>query len=190
MDTAHARVTQTAELRNSFDAMGSDPHSDRPDFRVTVVHTTTEGTITALRAAATLAAGLGAELALLATEEVPLQFPLDKLPIPVDLLERRLYDLVCDSGIRESEVLIQLLFCRDKYVCLRRFLRPRSLVVVGRSKHWRSRRNRQLEHFLSYLGHQVVLVVSPQTTHSWRDWDWETFLIRVFANLSARRIEV
>ena len=190
MKTVDNAADQTAELDDSFNGIGPGPNSKCHNFRVTVVHTTKNPTIAALRTAASLAAGLGAELALLSLEEVPVPLPLDNLPVPVELLEQRLYDMVCDAGIRESEVLIQLVFCRNKYASLRQTLAPRSLVVVGETNHSRSRRNRKLDKFLRNLGHDVVLVTSPRPKHFWCDWNWEAFLTRAFMNLGARRVEI
>jgi hypothetical protein len=158
--------------------------------RVTVVHTTTEGTIAALRAAADLAKDLGAEVVLLSAEEVPPQFRLDKLPVPVDLLERRLHRLVYASGIRGNEVVIQLLLCRKKFASLRRNLRPGSVVVMGENKHWWSRRSQKLQRFLKCLGHQVVFAASPRTKCFQRDWDREALVIRGLVTFGDRRTEI
>ena len=179
-----------SELRHSFGAIRSDPNLHRLPLRVTVVHTTTEGTIAALRTAADLAKGLGAEVVLLSAEEVPPQFPLDKLPVPVDLLERRLQTLVYASGIRGNEVVIQLLLCRNKFESLRRALRPGSVVVIAESKHWWSRRGQKLQQFLKCLGHQVVLVAVPRTKCLRHDWDWEALVIRGLVTWGSRRVEI
>lgn len=95
-----------------------------------------------------------------------------------------------DSGIREHEVAIQLLFCRDKYSALPRVLRPGSLVVIGESKRWWSRRSRKLQQFLKGLGHQVVPVASPRPRYLRRDWNWEILVMRALVNFGSRRIEV
>lgn len=54
---------------------------------MTVVHTSTQCTIAALRRAAVLANQLGAELTLLWAQEIPRQYALDDLPVPIELLE-------------------------------------------------------------------------------------------------------
>jgi hypothetical protein len=111
-----------------------------------------------LRTAAGLAADLGAQITLIATEVVPRQFPLHRPPVPVVFLERKLYRLVCEAGIVEEEVRIQLCLCRDQRDTLRKNLQPRSLVVVGGQKQWWLRRERNLKKFLTSLGHHVVFV--------------------------------
>jgi len=185
---------QTADHDPCFehpcDIVGCASNSGSSNLRVTVVHTTTEATIAALRTAARLAAGLGAQLVLLSAEEVPLQFTLDKLPVPVELLERHVQGFIHASGIRGHEVTIQLLLCRDKYSSLQWALRPGSLVVIGESKHWWSRGSGKLQQFLKGLGHQVVPVASPRPKCFRRDWDWEILLMRALVNFGSRRIEV
>jgi len=184
------RANHNAGLEHAFDRVGYASNSGSPNLRVTVVHTTAEATIAALRTAARLTAGLGAELVLLSAEEIPLQLALDRLPVPVELLERQLQGFVHASGIREHEVAIQLLLCRDKYSSLPRALRPGSLVVIGESKRWWSRRHGKLQQFLKDLGHQVVPVVSPRPKCFPRDWDWEILVMRALVNFGPRRIEV
>lgn len=188
--TVHQGGNPSPESQDLFGRIGCDLSVRRLPLRVTVVHTTIEGTIAALRAAAGLAKGLGAEVVLLSAEEVPLQFPLDKLPVPVDLLERRLHKLIYASGIRGNEVRVQLLLCRNKYASLRRTLRPGSLVVIAERKHWWSRRTGKLQQFLKDLGHQVVLVGNPRTECFRRDRDWEALVIRALVNFGGRRIEI
>ena len=160
------------------------------DLHVTVVFTTRQGTKAALRVAGSLAKDLGARIRLVVAEVVPFQLPLDRPPIAVDFLERQLCELVCASNIREGEVLIQLLLCRDEYECLRRMLPRRSLVVIGGEEHWWSRRTRKLERFLRHLGHHVIFISSSPTKAFWRDWDWQSFLIRPFANFGTGRTEI
>jgi len=152
---------QNAGFEHACGRVGCTSKSGSLNLCVTVVHTTAEATIAALRTAARLAAGLGAQLVLLSAEEIPLQLALDRLPVPVELLERQLQGFVHASGIRGHEVAIQLLLCRDKYSSLPRALRPGSLVMIGESKRWWSRQNRKLRQFLKGLGHQVVSVTSP-----------------------------
>ena len=122
-----------------------------------VVRTTAAETIAALKAAVRLAAGLGADISLLAIEEVPLHFPVERLAIPTTLIERRLKDLIADAGVREQEVLIQLLFCRNKHIGLQQALDPGDLIVIGASNAWWSRRRSHLEQFLIRLGVKVVV---------------------------------
>jgi hypothetical protein len=175
-------------LRYSDGNLGCCPDSERAPFRVTVVHTSTEGTIAALRTAAELATGLGAELALLWAEEIPCQYRLHDLPVPIEVLERQPQKIVYLSGIRESQVLTQLLLCRDKYTAIPHSLSSHSLVVIGKSAAWWSRPGKKLEMILREAGHQVVPVVAPRTSLFRGHWNWQILLIRLFMGLTARRV--
>lgn len=182
----------TSKSGDDFNAecLQSTESTSDDDLRVTVVFTTKEGTKAALRTAAKLAKDLGGRIRLVAPEVVPFQFPLDSPPIAVGFLERRLYELVCASDIREGEVLIQLLLCRDKCESLRRILPPCSLVVMGGEKHWWMTHPRKLERFLRHLGHQVIFISSSSTKPFWREWEWRLSLIRALANFPAGRTEL
>lgn len=79
-------ANDNADFEHVCGGVGCASNSGSLNLRVTVVHTTAEATIAALRTAARLAAGLGAELVLLSAEEVPLQFALAEIPVPVELL--------------------------------------------------------------------------------------------------------
>ena len=87
LDHKHDRVTV-------FPHSGVYPscfaHCEQTCLRVTVVHTSTQDTIAALKSAAALATELGAELTLLRAEEIPQQYALDDLPVPIETLERQL----------------------------------------------------------------------------------------------------
>jgi hypothetical protein len=132
-------------------------------FRVTVIFTTRPGTKAALRIAGHLAKGLGARVGLVVAYEVPVHLPLNKPPVPVEFLERHQIRLVSESAVRADEVNIEIFLCHDQRECLKRILRPGSLVVVGgRRCRWLSK-ERRLEQWLARLGHQVVFAeVEPR----------------------------
>lgn len=141
----------------------SEPAADLSDnltcqekMRVVVIATTPKSTVAALRTATCLATDLGAQITLLATESVPRQFPLQKPPVPVAFLERKLCGLIYEAGIMGKEVLIQLYLCRHQCEGLRTILRPHSLVIIGGHNGWWSRRERNLKEFLTSLGHRVI----------------------------------
>ena len=136
---------------------GAELGSDSPSMSVTVIETNGRGTIAALRAAEKLAANLGASIALVKAQIIPFEFPLEDPPVSIDFLQRQLYGLVREAGIDTEKVTIHLWLCRDKFVGLRKILRPRSLVVIGGRKRWWSR-EKALERFLSQRGHQVVFI--------------------------------
>jgi hypothetical protein len=129
-----------------------------PSLQVTVVYTTPEGTLAALKAAGTLAKDLGARVGLLVTEVVPFRLPLEQPRVSVDFLKRRQEALVSEAGIEEEEVRVRICVCRDRKNTLRQLLPPRSLVVLGGRNAWWHRRERKLESFLTRLGHHVIFV--------------------------------
>jgi hypothetical protein len=129
-----------------------------PVFQVTVVYTTPEGTLRALKAAGALAKNLGARVTLMATEVVPFRLPLEKPAVAVNFLERRQQDLVSRAGLEGEEVSVQIWVCRDQKRPLKEHLAPRSLVLVGGRKRWWSWSERRLDRFLTRLGHHVIYV--------------------------------
>jgi hypothetical protein len=144
--------------RSASERRGVSEFSSDPRLRVTVVFTTTEGTLAALRAAGSLAKNLGARILLVVTEVVPLHFPVDSPPVSVQFLEQRQLDLVSASGIEADEVRILIYLCRDREKCLRKVLNSPSLVVVGGRKCWWHGKERKLEHHLRVLGHHVIFI--------------------------------
>jgi hypothetical protein len=156
-----------------FDCLGPE-HSSKLDsdfrkLRVTVIKTTTERTIAALRAAANMAAQLRAQIVLLAIQVVPLQLPLNRPPVCVKFLQQQLLDVVCESGVRNTEVVIQVALCRDRDQALKHLLSPHSLVVIGGSRQGWLRPELRLKRFLRRLGHEVVFVdvsIGPIVGHA------------------------
>jgi hypothetical protein len=123
---------------------------------VTVIYTTEEGTLAALKAARDLTGKLDGQLILAVPEVVPRQLALEDPPVPIEFLERRALRLVSESGIRGEDVRIQIWLCRDRRKCLQRVLSPGSLVVMGGK--WRGwlRDEWRLEKWLSRQGHRVI----------------------------------
>jgi hypothetical protein len=142
---------------------GFGPGSD-PGLQVTVVFTTTQGTLAALRTAGALVKKLTTRIALMVPEVVPIQFSLDSPPVQIDFLERRVLALVSESGIDVDEINVEILLCRDRMQCLRQILSPRSLVVIGGRRRARDWEGRKFEQLLRLLGHRVIFVdVEPKS---------------------------
>jgi hypothetical protein len=154
----NANLIQRSEVAHASSGPSIAAGRGAAQLRVNVIATTEKGMIAALRIAASLAAELGAQITLIRIEVVPRQLPLQRPSVPVAFLERRLYRLVCETGIVEEEVRIQLCLCRDQRDTLRRILQSHSLVVVGGQKRWWLRQERSLEKFLTSRGHQVIFV--------------------------------
>lgn len=127
-------------------------------LRLTVVFTTEEGTLAALRLAAVLARNLSVRITLLVTEVVPFSFPLEEPPVSIEFLERRPLALLSESRIHADEVSIKVCLCRDRKRCLRQILTPDSLVVIGGRRRWWFSPERELGEWLRRLGRRVIYV--------------------------------
>jgi hypothetical protein len=147
----------SVHITNCEKRVDSVPHgqsSDR-DVRVTVVFTTPEATLAALRAAAEFGESLGAQIALVAVQVVPFSLPLGQPLTPVSFLERRLLTLMSESGLEAADASIATCLCRQPEECLMHLLSPRSLVVLGGKRGWWSR-EQKLAQRLGLLGREVL----------------------------------
>jgi hypothetical protein len=136
-----------------------EPDAD-PSLPITVLYTTREGTLAALRASAVLARDLEARLGLVITEVVPFRLPLDQPRVSVEFRKRRQEALVAEAGVGGSEISVQICICRDTKETLGRLLPASSLIVLGGRRRWWPTREQRLETFLARLGHQVVFIDS------------------------------
>jgi len=132
--------------------------NENPRISVTVVHTTNEGTLAALKAAAALASNLDVRLGLIMPEVVPFRLPIEQPRRSVDFLKQLQESLVAEAGLASEEILVQICVCRDTRETLGRLLPAPSLVVLGGRRGWWPSREQRLETFLSRLGHHVVFV--------------------------------
>jgi hypothetical protein len=160
-----AAILADLDTRNG---QGFEPTSS-PRLNVTVIHTSEEGTIAALAAAAQLAKNLCAHIRLLAPEVVPFHFSLARPHVTADFLEHRLYRLVCDAGIADEEVTVQVSLCRSSRRALAGLLAPHSLLVIA-STHW-WRREQRMERWLRQQGHHVVSVGAADGKRQHADTD-------------------
>ena len=135
------------------------PATGRPDqtapaqLSITVVFTTVESTLAALREAGTLANRLGAHITLLVPQIVPYPLPLESPPVLIDWSERR-FRVIAEESTVETKV--QLYLCRDREATLMRMLSPRSIVVIGGRKHWWPTAESRLVRHLRHAGHEVI----------------------------------
>lgn len=140
------------------------PAHCEPRLHVTVIHTTSEGTLCALELARTWARGLNANIRLVTTEVVPFRLPLENPPISTEFLRQREVRMVAAAGIEEKSVTIEILLCRSVKIALQQFLGSHSLVVIGGKRAWLNGPSR-LANWLERIGHQVVFAdakrVSP-----------------------------
>lgn len=132
---------------------GLDSH-----LRATVLFTTKEGTLAALKAAQDLSRNLRIKVALIFIEAVSIHFPLDRPPISIDFLKQRSLALLAESGIDTEEVSVELYLCRDRKQCLQRLLSPRSLIIIGGRRSWFRKQEKKIELWLREMGHQVIFI--------------------------------
>jgi len=125
----------------------------KTQLNVTVLFTSVEGTMAALRTAGTLANKLGGRITIVVPEVVPYHLPLNKPPVVHEWNEKRFRVLAAGSPVETS---VRFYLCRDQDEMLARELKPHSLLVLGAKKHWWPTRESRLARRLQSLGHEVI----------------------------------
>ncbi len=128
-----------------------------PRLEVNVIFTSPEATRSALKAADRLAQGLDARIRFLVAQVVPLRSSLDSPPVSIPFTERRFMRMALECR-GDAGIGVQVYLCRDRLQCLLRALRPRSLVIIGKSRRWWPTPERKLARVLQSSGHRVILV--------------------------------
>jgi len=130
----------------------------QPNLNISVIFTTVDSTLAALKCAGRLAGDLGARISLVVTQVVPYPLPLDRPPISQEVSERRFRVIAGESRVETS---VAVYFCRDRLATLTAVLRPHSVIVVGgKKRHW-SRAwalspEKRLVRELRRAGHEVI----------------------------------
>jgi hypothetical protein len=123
-------------------------------LNISVVFTSVESTLTALREAGMLANSLGAQITLLVPQVVPHPLPLESPPVLMEFNERRFRVIAGQSSV-ETRVLIYL--CRDRFQTLNSVLGPGSIVILGgRKRRWWPTRDEALAKSLRRAGCEVI----------------------------------
>jgi hypothetical protein len=132
-----------------------EPRDEVPGSRlkVVVVYTSDHATGTALERAATLAARLNADLALVVAQVVPYPLPLAEPPVPGEFSESRLREVAGRSPLPAT---VRIYLCRDRLEGLKAVLPPSSLVVVGGPRRSWPNPERRLARRLRRAGLDVV----------------------------------
>lgn len=123
-------------------------------LEISVIFTSVDATLAALREAGNLASTLGGRITLLVPQIVPYPLPLTSPPVLVDFNERRLRVIASNARV-ETRVCIYL--CRNAFETLRSVLKPRALVVVGCRKRWWPTTEKRLASKLRHAGFEIVL---------------------------------
>jgi hypothetical protein len=132
------------------------PFSEETDSKlnISVVFTSIDATLTALKEAGNLASSLGACITLVVPQIVPYPLPLTGPPVPVDFNERRLRVIANNCRV---ETRVSIYLCRNALETLQSVLKPHSLVVLGSRKRLWPTPEKRLAVKLRHLGHQVVV---------------------------------
>jgi hypothetical protein len=132
------------------------PFSEESDSKleISVVFTSVDATLGALKEAGNLAGSLGARITLIVPQVVPYPLPLTSPPVLVDFNERRLRVIASHCSV---ETRVSIYLCRDALEILQSVLKPHSLVVLGSRKRWWPTAEKRLAKKLRHAGHQVVV---------------------------------
>lgn len=130
------------------------PHQGDSQLDINVLFTTVRETIHALCRAAEMSISLGARITLLVPQVVPYPYPLSSPPVLLEFNERR-FRTIAEASAVETRVRIYL--CRDRDQLLEHVLSARSVVVLGRRKHWWPTAEYFLARRLRAAGHEVIL---------------------------------
>jgi hypothetical protein len=130
------------------------PEESDSKLEITVVFTSVDATLAALKEAGNLAENLGARITLLVPQIVPYPLPLTSPPVLVDFNERRLRVIASHCCV---ETRVSIYLCRDTLETLKSVLKPGSLVVVGTRRRWWPTSERKLAAKLRHSGYEVVV---------------------------------
>ena len=124
-------------------------------LNVTVIFTSVEATLAALRRAGTFANSLSARITLLVPQIVPYPLPLESPPVLLDWNEQRFRMIASESPV---ETTVRLYLCRDRVETLKAALSAKSVVVMGRGKSWWPLTcEKRLVRQLRRAGHEVIV---------------------------------
>ncbi len=150
MSLAIAKTLVPATLRPGEPRIEEADHS----LSISVVFTSVESTLTALKEAGTLASSLGARIALLVPQIVPHPLPLESPPVLVEFNEKRFRVIAGQSPVETS---VRIYLCRDRCQALTSVLGPGSIVVLaGRKRRWWPTRDETLAKTLRRAGFEVI----------------------------------
>lgn len=121
-------------------------------LEVSVIFTSLQATVAALKMAATLVKGFRAQIRLVVPEVVPYPVPLSYPPVQREFREQKLREIACESPV-DTTVLVYL--CRDRVATLKAVLKPASIVVIGGRRSWWPTAEKSLVEKMRRLGRVV-----------------------------------
>jgi len=129
------------------------PQEVESGLNISVVFTSVDPTLAALKQAGSLANRLGAHITLVVPQIVPTHLPLDSPPVLIDWNEKRFRTIATESPVQTA---VQIYLCRDRWETLSSVLKPHSLIVVGGKKRWWPTAESRLANKLRKAGHEVI----------------------------------
>jgi hypothetical protein len=111
-------------------------------------------TAAALQSAAKLSTDLSARIVLLVPLTVPHPLPLERPPVSLEFICRRIRELA--AGVT-TEIDAYVYLSRDPQQAIMDVLSPASLIVLGSRHRWIFERSRRIARKLRRRGHRVVL---------------------------------
>lgn len=125
-----------------------------PRLNISVIFTSVDSTLKALKKAGALATSLGARITILVPQPVPYPLPLESPPVLLDWNERRFRVIASESPV---ETTVRIYLCRDRLETLASVLNSGSIVVLGARKKWWPTAEARLARSLRKAGHEVIV---------------------------------
>ena len=125
-----------------------------PRLNISVIFTSVESTLKALKKAGALATSLGARITLVVPQVVPYPRPIESPPVLIDWNERR-FRVIAEQSPVETTVRIYL--CRDRLETLTSVLNSGSIVILGARRRWWPTAESRLARSLRKAGHEVIV---------------------------------
>jgi len=122
-------------------------------LNISVIFTSVESTLAALKEAGNLANSLGARIMLVAPQIVPYPLPLETPPVLIEFNENRFRVMASESPVETS---VQIYLCRDRFETLTSVLKPGSIVVLGGPRRWWPTKDQRLARRLRRAGYEVI----------------------------------
>jgi hypothetical protein len=131
-----------------------DPAAESTSLRIYVLFTEMRETMAALRSAVMLSTNLSAQIVLLVPLTVPHPLPLDRPPVSLDFVCRRIRELAATVA---TEIEAYVYLSRDPQQAILDVLSPASLIVLGSRRRWLFEKSKRIARKLRRRGHRVVL---------------------------------
>ena len=131
------------------------PRAAETDHRldVSVIFTSDQATVAALKGAGAMAGPLGVRITLVVPQTVPFPLPLNSPPVLLDFSERRFSEIAAATSV---ETRVCLYLCRDRLETLCNVLPRRSPVLLGGRKRWWPTAEKKLARQLRRAGFEVI----------------------------------